>query len=197
MKYLKQGWRSPDFQAENLTRVRTEREASRIKVLRSTLILMILEKVKEKFLDDIYETYEFRGDLVAVVNKEIIKDLLKFLKTDPNLDFNILMDLTAVDYLRMERVPRFDVVYHLYSLAKNHRLRVKASVDEKDLTIDSLVSIWPIANWFEREVWDMFGIKFKGHPNLKRILMYEEFKGHPLRKDYLYNKRQPLVGPKN
>ena len=158
---------------------------------------MILEKVKENFLDDIYETYEFRGDLVAVVNKEIIKDLLKFLKTDPNLDFNILMDLTAVDYLRMERVPRFDVVYHLYSLAKNHRLRVKASVDEKDLTVDSLVSIWPIANWFEREVWDMFGIKFKGHPNLKRILMYEEFKGHPLRKDYLYNKRQPLVGPKN
>ena len=158
---------------------------------------MILEKVKEKFLDDVYETYEFRGDLVAVVNKEIIRDVMKFLKTDSGLDFNILMDLTAVDYLEQDRILRFDVVYHLYSLAKNHRLRVKAGVDEKDLTIDSLVSIWPIANWFEREVWDMFGIKFKGHPHLKRILMYEEFKGHPLRKDYLYNKRQPLVGPKN
>ncbi len=158
---------------------------------------MILEKVKEKFLDDIYETYEFRGDLVAVVNKEIIRDLMKFLKTDPNLDFNILMDLTAVDYLLEDRTPRFDVVYHLYSLAKNHRIRVKAGVDKKDLAIDSLVSIWPIADWFEREVWDMFGIKFTGHPHLKRILMYEEFKGHPLRKDYLYNKRQPLVGPKN
>ncbi len=158
---------------------------------------MILEKVKEKFLDDVYETYEFRGDLVAVVNKEIVQDLAKFLKTDPHLDFNILMDLTAVDYLWQERLPRFDIVYHFYSLAKNHRIRVKAGVDENGPIVDSLISIWPIADWFEREVWDMFGIRFKGHPNLKRILMYEEFEGHPLRKDYQYNKRQPLIGPKN
>ncbi|MBI4367956.1 MAG: NADH-quinone oxidoreductase subunit C [Candidatus Omnitrophica bacterium] len=158
---------------------------------------MILEKIKEKFLDDVYETFEFRGDLVAVVNKDIVRELAQYLKTDPVLDFNILMDLTAVDYLWQERKPRFDVVYHLYSLSQNHRVRIKAGVDEKDLTIDSLVSIWPVADWFEREVWDMFGIKFKGHPNLKRILMYEEFKGHPLRKDYPYNKRQPLVGPQN
>ena len=158
---------------------------------------MILEKIKEKFLDDVYETHEFRGDLVAIVNQEIIRDLMKFLKTDPSLDFNILMDLTAVDYLRMDRLPRFDVVYHLYSLVKNYRLRVKAGVDEKDPTIDSLTPIWPIADWFEREVWDMFGIKFKGHHNLKRILMYQNFEGHPLRKDYPYNKRQPLIGPQN
>ena len=158
---------------------------------------MILEKIKEKFLDDVYETHEFRGDLVAVVNKDIIREVMKFLKTDPKLDFNILMDLSAVDYLWQERVPRFDVVYHVYSLARNYRLRVKASVDEKNPVIDSIVSLWPIADWFEREVWDMFGIKFKGHPNLKRIMMYEEFVGHPLRKDYPYNKRQPLVGPKN
>ncbi|MBI4372208.1 MAG: NADH-quinone oxidoreductase subunit C [Candidatus Omnitrophica bacterium] len=158
---------------------------------------MILEKLKEKFLDDVYETHEFRGDLIAVINKEIVRDVMKFLKADPALDFNILMDLTAVDYLRLDRTPRFDVVYHLYSLAKNYRLRIKAGVDAKDPAIDSLTQIWPIANWFEREVWDMFGIKFKGHPNLKRILMYEEFEGHPLRKDYLYNKRQPLIGPKN
>ena len=158
---------------------------------------MILEKIKEKFLDDVYETHEFRGDLVAVVNKDIIREVMKFLKTDPKLDFNILMDLSAVDYLWQERVPRFDVVYHVYSLARNYRLRVKASVDEKNPVIDSIVSLWPIADWFEREVWDMFGIKFKGHPHLKRIMMYEEFVGHPLRKDYPYNKRQPLVGPKN
>ena len=158
---------------------------------------MILEKIKEKFLDDVYETQEFRGDLVAVVNKDIIREVMKFLKTDPKLDFNILMDLSAVDYLWQERVPRFDVVYHVYSLARNYRLRVKASVDEKNPVIDSIVSLWPIADWFEREVWDMFGIKFKGHPHLKRIMMYEEFVGHPLRKDYPYNKRQPLVGPKN
>ena len=158
---------------------------------------MILEKIKEKFLDDVYETHEFRGDLVAVVNKDIIREVMKFLKTDPKLDFNILMDLSAVDYLWQERVPRFDVVYHVYSLARNYRLRVKASVDEKNPVIDSIVSLWPIADWFEREVWDMFGIKFKGHPHLKRIMMYEGFVGHPLRKDYPYNKRQPLVGPKN
>ena len=158
---------------------------------------MILEKLKEKFLDDVYETQEFSGELVAVVNKEIIRDVMKFLKTDPALDFNLLMDLTAVDYLRQERTPRFDVVYHLYSLAKNHRIRIKAGVDDQKPAIDSLTAIWPIADWFEREVWDMFGIKFKGHPNLKRILMYEEFEGHPLRKDYRYNKRQPLIGPKN
>ena len=158
---------------------------------------MILEQIKEKFLDDVYQTFEFRGDLVAVVNKDIIRDVMKFLKTEPKLDFNILMDLSAVDYLWQERIPRYDVVYHLYSLQKNHRLRIKASLDEKDLVIDSVVSVWPAADWLEREVWDMFGIKFKNHPNLKRILMYEEFKGHPLRKDYPFNKRQPLVGPKN
>jgi len=158
---------------------------------------MILEKIKEKFLDDVLETYEFRGDLVAVIRKEIICDLMEFLKTNPALDFNILMDLTAVDYLWQERIPRFDIVYHLYSLAKNHRLRVKASVDEKDPTIESLTGIWPIADWFEREVWDMFGIKFEGHPHLKRILMYQGFEGHPLRKDYPVTKRQPLIGPVN
>ena len=158
---------------------------------------MILEKLKERFLDDVYETHEFRGDLVAVVNQEVIVDVAAFLKTDPELDFNMLMDLTAVDYLWLNRKPRFDVVYHFYSLRKRHRVRVKAGVDELDPVIDSLVRLWPIADWFEREVWDMFGIQFKGHPNLKRILMYEEFQGHPLRKDYPFNKRQPLIGPRN
>ncbi len=158
---------------------------------------MILEKIKEKFLDDVLETSDFRGDLTAVVKKEIIQDLMKFLKSDSALEFNILMDLTAVDYLWQDRTPRFDVVYHLFSLPKNQRLRIKAGVDEKDCVIDSLVSLWPIANWFEREVWDMFGIKFKGHPDLKRILMYQQFEGHPLRKDYPIIKRQPLIGPKN
>src|SRR3989338_9559899 len=100
---------------------------------------MILEKIKEKFLDDVLETHEFRGDSVAVVHKGILFDLMQFLKTDPALDFNMLMDLTAVDYLWQERIPRFDVVYHLYSLKKNHRVRVKAGVDTKDLVVDSLI----------------------------------------------------------
>ncbi|MCI0534690.1 MAG: NADH-quinone oxidoreductase subunit C, partial [Verrucomicrobiales bacterium] len=90
---------------------------------------------------------------------------------------------------------RFDVVYHFLSSALNHRLRVKVPLTAADPVVDSLADLWRVANWFEREVWDMFGIQFKGHPDLRRILMYEEFKGHPLRKDYPARKRQPLIGP--
>jgi NADH-quinone oxidoreductase subunit C len=92
---------------------------------------------------------------------------------------------------------RFVVVYHLYSLALKHRLRLEVPVEETDAEVDSLTSLWAAADWLEREVWDMFGIRFRGHPNLKRLLMYEEFVGHPLRKDYPVNKRQPLIGPVN
>jgi len=92
---------------------------------------------------------------------------------------------------------RFVVVYHLFSLPLKHRLRLQVPVEEADAEVDSLTSLWPGADWLEREVWDMFGIRFRGHPNLKRILMYEEFVGHPLRKDYPVNKRQPLIGPVN
>jgi NADH-quinone oxidoreductase subunit C len=92
---------------------------------------------------------------------------------------------------------RFVVVYHFFSLPLKHRLRAQVPLDEKDACVDSLTSLWAGANWLEREVFDMFGIRFRGHPNLKRILMYEEFVGHPLRKDYPVNKRQPLIGPVN
>ncbi len=92
---------------------------------------------------------------------------------------------------------RFALVYHFYSTAQKHRLRLVVPVEEGDAEVDSLTSLWPGANWLEREVWDMFGISFKGHPDLRRILMYEEFEGHPLRKDYPVNKRQPLIGPVN
>lgn len=92
---------------------------------------------------------------------------------------------------------RFEVVYHFYSLTTNLRLRLKVPVTETDPEVDSLTGLWPAADWFEREVWDMFGIRFNGHPNLRRILTYEPFEGHPLHKDYPVNKRQPLVGPVN
>jgi NADH-quinone oxidoreductase subunit C len=95
---------------------------------------------------------------------------------------------------------RFVVVYHLFSLPLKHRLRVEVPVEEvdgADPEVDSVIPFWAGADWLEREVWDMFGIRFRGHPNLKRILMYEEFVGHPLRKDYAVNKRQPLIGPIN
>lgn len=121
-----------------------------------------------------------------------MQEIFRLLKEDPQLDFNFLADLTAVDYLD-KRTPRFEVVYHLYSLSKNHRLRVKIPVAGEDPVVDSLTPLWKGANWLEREVWDMFGIRFRGHPDLRRILLYEQFEGYPLRKDYPVNYRQPLV----
>jgi NADH-quinone oxidoreductase subunit C len=92
---------------------------------------------------------------------------------------------------------RFAVVYHFFSLPLKHRLRIEVFLQEDDPEVDSVTPLWAGADWLEREVWDMFGIRFRGHPNLKRILMYDEFVGHPLRKDYPVNRRQPLIGPVN
>ena len=160
----------------------------------------ILLRLTSTFGPGIVETHDRRGDHTAVVERSVILEALRFCRDDPDLRFNVLMDLTAVDYLKYperEFGPRFEVVYHLYSLSHNHRLRLKVRVEEDDARAPSAVPLWPIANWFEREVWDMFGIRFDGHPDLRRLLMYEEFQGHPLRKDYAVNKRQPLIGPKN
>ena len=161
-----------------------------------------LQRVQEKFSPEIVETHAFRGDETIIIRPSALPAVAKFLKETPELDFNFLMDLTAVDYLnfaggKIKKESRFEVVYHFYSLKQNQRLRLKVPVDEKNPEVDTLCDLWPSANWYEREVWDMFGIRFKGHPNLKRILMYEEFKGHALRKDYPFNKRQPLIGPMN
>ncbi len=155
------------------------------------------EKLKEKFPEAVLEIHNQHGDETAVVKREALLDVLRFVRENEGFDLNILMDLCGVDGLKMKWSPRFEVVYHLYSMARNHRLRIKVRVDLKDAVVPSVTSLWPVADWFEREVWDMFGIRFEGHPNLRRILMYEEFQGHPLRKDYPYNKRQPLIGPKN
>ena len=157
---------------------------------------MILECVKEKFPRAVLSSHDFRGDETLVISRESLLDVMKFLKEDPALDFNVLMDLCGVDYSTFgEARPRFEVVYHLYSLRKNHRVRIKVQLQEESPELPSVIGLWATADWFEREVWDMFGIHFNGHPNLKRILMYKEFVGHPLRKDYPVNKRQPLIGP--
>jgi len=161
-----------------------------------------LERIQEKFPGEIIAADTFRGDETAVIRPAALKTIAGFLKLTPGLDFNFLMDLTAVDYLfyaggRIRKESRFEVVYHFFSLKNNHRIRLKVPVDEKTPEVDSLSGLWASADWFEREVWDMFGIRFAGHPNLKRILMYEEFQGHALRKDYPVNKRQPLIGPAN
>jgi NADH-quinone oxidoreductase subunit C len=160
--------------------------------------LAILDELRARFGGAVLETHEHRGDHTAIVERDAIRDVLAFCRDSTALAFDVLMDLTAVDYAKFpgrEDGPRFEVVYHLYSIAHNHRLRVKVPVDEDDARVRSAVPLWPIANWFEREVWDMFGIRFDGHPDLRRLLMYEEFVGHPLRKDYPINRRQPLIGP--
>ncbi|HTO12800.1 MAG TPA: NADH-quinone oxidoreductase subunit C [Candidatus Binatia bacterium] len=159
----------------------------------------ILQRLRDRFGGAVVASHEHRGDATVVVERAALLDALRFCRDEPGLDFDVLMDLTAVDYSRYpgrEDGPRFEVVYHLYSIARNHRVRVKTRVDEDDAAVPTAVDLWPIANWFEREVWDMFGVRFTGHPDLRRLLLYEEFVGHPLRKDYPINRRQPLIGPK-
>jgi NADH-quinone oxidoreductase subunit C len=132
-----------------------------------------------------------RGEAVIVVERDRIADALRTLRDHPDTRFDQLSDLTVVDYLG--RTPRFEVIYQLYSIGGNHRLRVKVPVPEDDPVLPTASDLWKAANWAEREAWDMFGIRFAGHPDLRRILMYPEFQGHPLRKDYPVNARQPLV----
>ncbi len=153
------------------------------------------EKVKEKWPEAVVDIHAHRGDETVLVRREHLLNVARAIKTDPDFEMNVLADLTAVDGMDLKWKPRFEVVYHFLSTVKNHRLRIKVALDEKDAVMPTLMNLWAIANWFEREVWDMFGIRFEGHPDLRRILLYEEFVGHPLRKDYPYNKRQPLIGP--
>ena len=158
----------------------------------------ILDDVRARLDGAIVSSHGHFGDDTIVVHRAALAAALATCRDAGSLRFDMLMDLTAVDYSKFpgrEDGPRFEVVYHLYSLAHNHRLRVKVQVDEDDAVVPSAEPLWPIANWFEREVWDMFGIRFDGHPDLRRLLMYEEFVGHPLRKDYPINRRQPLIGP--
>lgn len=154
-----------------------------------------LQRIQEKFADSTVGAHSQLGQDIIVINRTALLEVARFLKEDPELNYNFLMDVTAVDYWK--RKPRFEVVYHFFSLENNSRARVKVPVDEADAEVDSLTPLWPGANWYEREVYDMFGIEFRGHPDLRRILLYPEFEGHPLRKDYPITRRQPLVGPKH
>jgi NADH-quinone oxidoreductase subunit C len=142
-------------------------------------------KLKEKFPTSILDVKEFRGEVTVVVNKQDIVEISRFLRD--NLAYNLLTDVTAVDYLGQE--PRFMVVYNLYSIPNKDRLRIKAPVAESDCSIETLSGLWNSANWLERETYDLFGIIFNNHPDLRRILMTDDWVGHPLRKDY------PLQGP--
>jgi NADH-quinone oxidoreductase subunit C len=150
----------------------------------------ILERLRQEFPDGVKEVSTPLGDEVAVIGKEALLQIATFLKNGPG-EFAMLLDLTCVDY--PDREVRFEMVYHFFSLSRNRRLRIKTGLDESDLRIASLTSLWKNANWLEREVYDLFGVYFEGHPDLRRIFMYDGFEGHPLRKDYPLRRRQPLI----
>jgi len=148
--------------------------------------------LRGKLGPDIVEFSSERGqDTMTILRDNLVATVL-FLRKDPQVQLDFLTDITAVDYLGRKE-PRFEVVYHFYSLPTKFRLRVKVPVPEANPVVDSLTALWKAANWLEREVWDMYGIRFTGHPDLRRILLYEQFQGHPLRKDYPVNQCQPLV----
>jgi len=153
----------------------------------------IRQKVREKFPAAILSEHDFRGDDTLVLDRGVLHHVLGFLRDEPTLRFNLLVDICGVDYLGRE--PRFEIVYHLYSVPFNSRLRLRFGVPEEDMVIPSVVDLWVAADWFEREAFDMFGFKFLHHPNLRRILTHEAFVGHPLRKDYPVNRRQGLHPP--
>lgn len=150
--------------------------------------LEIAGKVKEKFPEDVRGIKEFRGQVSAVVNCSGILGIAAFLKNDPSLSMDLLRDLCGVDY-KGKKPLRFEVVYQFYSLKHRHFFRIRAEVPEEDPSIDSIQPLYLGADWHERECFDLFGISFRGHPDLRRILMPEDWEGHPLRKDY------PIKGP--
>jgi NADH-quinone oxidoreductase subunit C len=154
----------------------------------------VIERLRARFGDALVDSHTHRGDATAVICADRYHEAVQFLRDDSECDFDFLADLTAVDRLKMHGEPRFEVVLHLYSSRRIARFRLKTRPEsDEEPAVDSVVDLYPAANWPEREVWDMFGVRFHGHPNLTRILMYEGFVGHPLRKDYPVNKRQPLV----
>ena len=155
----------------------------------------LIEKLKTTFGDAILEATSQHGDETVVIEPSRWVEVHRFLRDDPACQMQMLTDLCGVDY--PDREPRFEVVCHLYSLTKKHRLRTKARVGdilgEDGVELASLVGVWAAADWLERETFDMFGVVFHGHGDLRRILMYPEFEGYPLRRDYDGSRAQPLV----
>jgi len=145
---------------------------------------VIVKLIRQRFPEAIVEITSLRDlpdELTIKITKDRLLEICQFLKEDARLDFNYLSDLCGVDY--PEREERFEVVYHLYSINKRHRLRLKTAIKEGE-TIPSVTGIWQTADWHEREAFDLLGIRFEGHPNLRRILLPDDWEGHPLRKEY-------------
>ena len=147
---------------------------------------IIVDKIKEQFPGSILEVSEFRNDLSLLLKKETLASVAKFLRDDEEFKFDMCKDVTAIDWSK--RKNRFTVVYLIYSFKNKLELKLKADIDESDLNIVTLSTVWKSAEWYERETFDMYGINFVNHPDLRRVYMPEEFEYHPLRKDF------PLLG---
>ncbi len=152
---------------------------------------LYLQELQKRFADKIEEIGLPLGQATVVVKPEALNEILTYLRDEERALFDLFVDLTAVDYIR--RRPRFEVVIHLASIPLRQRLRLKVRLSEEEAVMPSITPVYPAANWFERECYDLYGIRFQGHPNLKRLLLYESFAGHPLRKDYPLTGRQPLI----
>ncbi|HUE82936.1 MAG TPA: NADH-quinone oxidoreductase subunit C [Pyrinomonadaceae bacterium] len=142
----------------------------------------LVRRLKEQFGNGIAEAAEFLGQLSVRVERESIVQVCEFLKNDTETPFNYLSDLTCIHFPDQKEAP-FDVVYNLYSIPANERVRLQVATSDVD-GVESVTSVWPAANWLEREVYDLFGVIFKNHPDLRRILLPPDWEGHPLRKDY-------------
>jgi NADH-quinone oxidoreductase subunit C len=148
----------------------------------------IIAKIRNWRPEAVAAVIPFRGELTVVVYREHIRPLAVFMKSDPDLGFTYLSDVTGMDRFPIE--PRFELNYHLLSLSRREQIRLRVRLSGEDAVIDSVVPVWPTANWHEREIFDLFGVRFEGHPNLKRLFMPEDWEGYPLRKDY------PVEGPR-
>jgi NADH-quinone oxidoreductase subunit C len=148
--------------------------------------LQIAKMIEEKFSGQVLGMTTQAGQVGVLVKRDMIRDICLYLRDEPALKMDHLADLTAVDYSRYpgDSGPRFEVVYNLISTEYRHRIRLKARVTEEDPRIDTVSSVWQTANWHERETYDLMGIRFNGHPDLRRILLPEDWEGHPLRKEY-------------
>ncbi len=153
--------------------------------------------LREALGDQVLRVDEFRGDLALTVSRKAWVQAATLLRSHPDLDYKLFLDLCGVDYLdKDDRPERYEVVLHAYSVSKKHHVRLKTLLPETDPTLDTLVGVYKGANWFEREAWDLYGIVFTGHPKLTRILTHDAFVGHPMRKDYPTAQRHVLKAAK-
>jgi NADH-quinone oxidoreductase subunit C len=152
---------------------------------------LTLKKLKQNFPNSVLEVIGYREQLSILIKKEDLLLICKFLKDEPELKYAFLSDVCGVDYPQREK--RFEIIYNLYSLPFRWRIRLKIRVSEGG-SVNSVTAIWKTANWLEREVYDMFGVKFDNHPDLQRILMPDDWVGHPLRKDYPLNFEEIAFG---